>query len=168
MKTFEDFEITNDKQKVAVQKIKDNINKWLFFSGACGTGKDLLSDIILSIKTQEKKVCYKINAFRLLLKFKCEFLQSLEHLEKIMLSDVFVINEIEKFWKTSSENEKQILFEIIDECYQHDVQLIIISNLTWGELKDEGIVTPAISDRFAEKGEVINFDWDSYRRKEIE
>ena len=164
-KTLDNYKIYDDKQKLAIDRVKANVDKWLFFTGSSGTGKDYIADCILRYKKARKRKVFKINAIRLLLEFQTDFLNAVNFLDFLKEQNLIIINEIEKYWSTASGKEKEILFEIIDNIYTSDRQLIIISNLTWNELRDNGILTSAISDRFAEKGEMIEFNWESYRRK---
>ena len=164
-KTLDNYKIYDDKQKLAIDRVKSNIDKWLFFTGTSGTGKDYIADCILRYRQAQHRNVFKVNAIRLLLQFQNKFLESIDFLDWLKTQDLIIINEIEKYWSTASGKEKEILFEIIDNIYTSDRQLIIISNLTWNELRDNGILTSAISDRFAEKGEMVEFNWESYRRK---
>lgn len=165
MEHINEYKIYDDRQNIMIEQVKSNLDNWLCLYGKSGTGKNAISDLIATQKRNEKKSVINISAFKLLLRFKSDYLNSYNYLEEIGHSDLVIINEIEKFWKGTAEQEKNILFEIINDLYENGGQLIIISNLTWKELQEEGIVTPAIADRFAEKGTKIEFNWDSYRQR---
>jgi len=73
-KTLDNYKIYDDKQKLAIDRVKANVDKWLFFTGSSGTGKDYIADCILRYKKARKRKVFKINAIRLLLEFQTDFL----------------------------------------------------------------------------------------------
>ena len=165
MKHINEYEIYDERQKKAIELVKTNMDNWLCLYGKSGTGKDAISDLIALQKRRQGKKIFKTSAFMLLQNFKCYFLESVTMIEEIVANDLVIINEIEKIWKGSAGNEKELIFEIINRLYDGGKQLIIISNLTWVELQKEGIITNAVADRFAEKGIGIEFNWESYRQR---
>jgi DNA replication protein DnaC len=75
--------------------------------------------------------------------------------------DLLVLDEVGV--QFGSEAEKIILFEIINQRYQHVKPTILISNLTLKELSE--YIGERVVDRMYEGGgAVLSFDWDSYRR----
>lgn len=63
-----------------------------------------------------------------------------------------------------SETEKMILFDVLNERYEHRRPTILISNLTLPEVK--AYLGERVFDRLREDGgEVVTFDWPSHRGK---
>jgi len=170
MKNISEFEIYDPKQEIAIKTIKDNVGKWFVFCGSPGTGKTEIAKLVAKdmMSKGAKKAMY-VRAFNLFLEIKTNFLNALEIISEYGSQDVLIIDEIEKFWKSKDgENERNVLFEIIQRLYEEDKCLILISNYKWAELQREGIMTDYIVDRFFEKGKYVLFDWESYRKRKKE
>ncbi|OOG61427.1 hypothetical protein B0E46_15730 [Rhodanobacter sp. B04] len=73
--------------------------------------------------------------------------------------DLLIIDEIGV--QNGSDHELTLLFEIINERYQHLRSMILISNLDAAEL--EKFLGQRVADRFREVGPVLSFNWTSYR-----
>lgn len=76
--------------------------------------------------------------------------------------DLLILDEIGV--QVGSEHEKMVLFEIINERYQHCRSTILISNLNRDELTD--YLGDRVMDRFREAGGVVAFDWPSHRGRQ--
>lgn len=63
--------------------------------------------------------------------------------------------------QNGSENERNILFEIIDGRYQRINPTIILSNLSLKDVSD--FISQRSVDRITQGGGVIPFDWESHR-----
>lgn len=82
-----------------------------------------------------------------------------EALSELMQPDLLILDEVGA--QLGSEHEKMLMFEIINERYQHCRSTILISNLTGDELTD--FLGDRVMDRFRENGAVVAFDWASHR-----
>ena len=76
--------------------------------------------------------------------------------------DLLVIDEVGV--QAGSENEQQILFNVINSRNEQMRPMILISNLTVDGIKK--LLGERSHDRIAENGRAVIFDWDSYRRKQ--
>lgn len=79
--------------------------------------------------------------------------------ERFSTCDLLVLDEVGV--KLASENDRALLFEIIDERYQSVLPTILISNLTVGEIANQ--TDERLVDRLIENGQVLLFDWSSHR-----
>jgi DNA replication protein DnaC len=138
----------------------------LIMCGQAGTGKTHLAAGIIN----------KINAKRFTSAFmsvlsatrhvkatysKDNRLTEAEAISHFIGPDLLVLDEVGV--QFGSEAEKIILFEIINQRYQHVKPTILISNLTLKELSE--YIGERVVDRMYEGGgAVLSFDWDSYRR----
>ena len=82
-------------------------------------------------------------------------------LKDMLRPDLLILDEIGA--QLGSEHEKMLMFEIINERYQHCRSTILISNLTGEELTT--FLGDRVMDRFRESGAVVAFDWASHRGK---
>lgn len=165
LQEIENYIIATDKQKIAIEKITENViygSKWLFIYGGPGTGKGHICTAIYKERLRSFKSAIYINAFDMFRELKLNYLKP-EVLEKYYTTNTLIIDEIEKFAGTTKNDEKDYLFAIINRRYENYLQTIIISNATYGDV--ERLLTAPILDRFSEMGGTINFDWPSHRSK---
>ena len=73
--------------------------------------------------------------------------------------DLLILDEVGV--QVGSEHEKLLMFEVLNERYQHMLPTILISNLPPDEL--EGFLGQRVMDRYRECGSVIAFNWASHR-----
>lgn len=74
--------------------------------------------------------------------------------------DLLIIDEIGV--QSGTENERNLIFNIIDERYQDRLPTIAISNLTEKELAP--LISERSIDRLKEGSGTLVFNWDSYRK----
>lgn len=79
--------------------------------------------------------------------------------ERFACCDLLVLDEVGV--KLASDNDRSLLFEIIDERYQQVRPTILISNLTLSEIAQQ--TDERLVDRLLENGQVLLFDWPSHR-----
>ena len=77
--------------------------------------------------------------------------------------DLLIIDEVGKTF--GSDGERVHLFEVIDHRYRDMKPTIILSNEEVGGV--EKYMGPAAFDRLCQDGELLIFDWQSYRRGRI-
>ena len=61
-----------------------------------------------------------------------------------------------------SESERIIINEIINDRYEMDRQTVLIGNVSFAEA--EKILGSRVIDRVKDNGEILFFEWDSFRR----
>ena len=82
-----------------------------------------------------------------------EIMHKLHNFSLLIIDEVGVQN--------GTENERNILFEIIDGRYQEMKPTIIISNLGKDEISN--LISQRSVDRITQGGAVIPFTWESHR-----
>lgn len=178
-KTFESYEIKNNSQKIVVEKAKEFLkspeNTGLIFIGKCGTGKTHLAMAIRNEfhKEHYESVYYDRPIPTVIFKSMFHIMQSIKETwnnkrieEKTVLRDYYttkllIIEEVGVQFNT--DTEKVYLDDIINVRYENIKPTIMISNLNLENLT--AYVGDRIIDRFREGGDLLVFDWDSYRKE---
>jgi DNA replication protein DnaC len=138
----------------------------LIMCGQAGTGKThLASGIINKIKSQRFTTAFMsvLGATRHVKSTysKDNPLTESEAINHFIGPDLLILDEVGV--QFGSEAEKIILFEIINQRYQHVKPTILISNLTLSELS--AYIGERVVDRMYEGGgAILSFDWESHRR----
>ena len=157
-KTLSDFIIKNDEQREIIEKVKQYIkdvnegkDRTLWLCGATGTGKTLLGSCIcretkgVYCKTYDIKDDLLENHFSRKSVFK-----------KYTNYRSLVIDEVGRV-----EQEKDFMFQLLNERYENEVSTVLITNLSKGELK-ERLGLP-LYDRFVSNCISLTFKGDSHR-----
>ena len=157
-KTLNDFIATTDEQKEILEKVKqyikdvnDGKDRTLWLCGATGTGKTLLGSCIcretggVYCKTYDIKDDLLENHFNRKSVFK-----------KYTNYRSLVIDEVGRV-----EQEKDFMFQLLNERYENEVSTVLITNLSKGELK-ERLGLP-LYDRFVSNCVSLTFKGDSHR-----
>ena len=174
--TFDNFIATTPKQKASLKACKTFAEKFttlskqkggLIMVGNVGTGKTHLA-IAIGQALLAKDLTVKYLTIGRLIRAVRDTWGSKEQSEEDIyynLSrnyELLIIDEIGV--QNCSENEKSILFEVINARYEEQKPTILISNLDVTEI--EHVVGQRVFDRISEGGgNRIVFDWDSYRMK---
>lgn len=172
---------SNDKQKRIIQQIKNYCDNGLknganlVLSGNIGTGKTHLSlavakekimqqteisglDFIISESAKYTTISEIIMSVRQAMSYGGDK----REINTYYKTELLIIDEIGR--QSGSENEKNILFEVLNKRYNNVLPTILISNKSGAEI--EGYLGSALVDRMIETGSIfINLDWDSYRQK---
>ena len=172
--TFETYVINNELQKEAIDRIKKYTGYKgcnLILSGSLGTGKTHLamSVIINNIWNLIDSVGYELYAkyttiseIIMIVRQAMSYGGDKESLEKLYSVKWLIIDEIGR--QSGSDNEKNILFEILNKRYNNVLPTILISNKSGEEI--ENYLGSAIVDRMIEtKSVFVNMTWESYRGK---
>ena len=157
-KTLNDFIADTDEKKEILEKVKqyikdvnDGKDRTLWLCGATGTGKTLLGSCIcretggVYCKTYDIKDDLLENHFTRKSVFK-----------KYTNYRSLVIDEVGRV-----EQEKDFMFQLLNERYENEVSTVLITNLSKGELK-ERLGLP-LYDRFVSNCVSLTFKGDSHR-----
>ncbi len=157
-KTLNDFIADTDEKKEILEKVKqyikdvnDGKDRTLWLCGATGTGKTLLGSCIcretggVYCKTYDIKDDLLENHFNRKSVFK-----------KYTNYRSLVIDEVGRV-----EQEKDFMFQLLNERYENEVSTVLITNLSKGELK-ERLGLP-LYDRFVSNCVSLTFKGDSHR-----
>lgn len=173
-KSLENYVAENKESKLALaicKRYANNFNSRLQAGGGIvmcgkpGTGKTHLAVAILRKTQSENYTGVFISVMKALRRVKETYSKNSEKTENEVIGefnqpDLLILDEVGV--QFGSETEKMILFEIINERYQHMKPTILISNLALEELN--GFIGERVIDRMREGGgAIIPFDWESYR-----
>lgn len=138
----------------------------LVMTGSCGTGKNHLAISIVKQIIQEHFAQVRItDVMRIVRSVKATWRSSAESTEEEVLDfyaslDLLIIDEVGVQFGTPAE--MTILQEIINARYENVLPTILISNLTFDQLK--GFIGERIVDRVTDGGRNrLTFNWPSYR-----
>lgn len=137
----------------------------LILCGKPGTGKTHLASIACKhIASEHRAQPLYTTTTRMLRHIRGSYSKTAEYSEEEAVSrfaycDLLVLDEVGV--KLASDNDRSLLFEIIDERYQQLRPTILISNLTVGEIAQQ--TDERLVDRLIENGQVLLFDWPSHR-----
>ena len=174
-KDFAGYIADSEKSKRALnacQRYADNFETRLeagggmVFCGEAGTGKTHLASAIINRIINDRYVSVFMSALGATRHVKATYAKDsykseAEAIKDFLRPDLLVIDEVGVQFGTDAE--KIILFEIINQRYQHVKPTILISNLTLIELSE--YIGERVVDRMYEGGgAILSFDWDSHRR----
>ena len=175
-RTLETYIATTKEQQYALSFAKDfaasfageKTGQGAIFCGERGTGKTHIAiGVSSAIMRQYSRSAIFITVQRLIRSVRDTWSRESEKTESEVIRfftepDLLVLDEVGV--QSGSENEKQILFDLLNERYQQRKSTIVLTNLTANECV--AFLGERIVDRFREDGGVvIPFTWDSYRGK---
>ena len=137
----------------------------LILSGGVGAGKTLLASAIID-KACSRLDCRIIEFMTMVKKIRDTYSNNQGKTERELIKqyssyDLLVIDEIGV--QKNSEDEKILIFEILDARYKEMLPTVLISNMDMKGI--ESAVGSRIIDRLRESGgKLITFDWESKRR----
>jgi DNA replication protein DnaC len=170
--TIESFMATSDGQKRALKICNNYVEKFdtsikksgggLIFTGNVGTGKTHLAIAVgRKLAAQGKGVMY-VNLAELIRSVRATWKgQGSEAaiLAELIGTGLLIIDEAGV--QNGTDNERNILFEIIDGRYQDVKPTVVISNLNVEEVG--AFISERSIDRITHGGAVVPFDWVSQR-----
>lgn len=139
----------------------------LIFVGAPGTGKTHLAAAIANQVMRSLRTVIFTTALKAIRDVKNTYSRDSQKteqdvIESYALPDLLILDEIGV--QRGTDTEQMILFEIINERYENFRPTILMSNLTLSEIK--AYLGERNIDRMREGGgDLVAFDWDSYRTK---
>ena len=168
-KTINDYVPENDEQKNILDTVKhfiENVNngecRTLWLCGATGTGKTLLGSAICRETKGNFCRSYNIkNDIESTHFFKASETKNM-CIERYANYRLLVIDEIGR----GGSDEKELLWQILNERYENELSTVLITNMSKGELKE--FLGEPVYDRFVVNCTSLTFTGESYRKKERE
>lgn len=138
------------------------------FIGMPGTGKTHLAcGIGLRVMQRDNRTVLFTTVMRAIRRIKATWSKrtgesETEAVEALVSPDLLILDEVGI--QFGSETEKLMLFDVLNERYEKRRPVLLLSNLTIEEVSS--YLGERIFDRLREDGgEVVVFDWESYRGK---
>ncbi len=173
-RNLSNFKVANDGQAKALSAATRYANEWdsnlqdgrcLIMVGMPGTGKTHLA-IGIALEVMEKgdtaMFCRAHEAISAVTETYSRDSKKTERqaLDEFRKPDLLIIDEVGR--QRGTDNERMMLFEIINRRYDDEKPTLLISNLNLEKLR--GYIDAATEDRLRESGgRVITFDWASMR-----
>ena len=137
----------------------------LIMVGRPGTGKNHLAAAICTEVMYKGHATIHTTVMKMIRRIKATWSRDSDMTEQRAIKsfcepDLLIIDEVGV--QFGSETEKLLLTEIINERYENIRPTIMLSNLPAKQLED--VLGERVVDRFRHGGEVLVFDWDSYRK----
>lgn len=169
-KSLEDYVAETDEQKNIlsvvrhfIDEVNDNKCRTLWFCGNTGTGKTLLGSAIcretMGTFTRSYNIKNDIESTRY---FKATETKN-GCIKRYADYRVLVIDEI---GRGGGAEEREYLWQILNERYENELSTVLITNMSKGELKE--YLGEPVYDRFVTNCISLTFTGESHRRNERE
>jgi DNA replication protein DnaC len=172
---FTTYKATNAGQKAALKACRnyaDNFNELskagggLLLVGGLGTGKTHLAISIGKTLVKNKIPAMYVNLAKVIKAIRASWndrdIDESELYWKLTKPKLLIIDEVGV--QAGTENERNIIFEIINARYEYQHPTILISNLPENEITH--LIGERVIDRVKEgRAGTIVFDWPSYRQR---
>ena len=169
-KTLENYKAETDGQKKAISLAKwfienhKNVSGMIFI-GKTGTGKNHLACGIIHKIIEQGGTALITTAMKIIRTIKDSWTdreaKEGEIIDLYTQPGLLVIDEIGV--QFGSDTEKLYISEIINDRYEAMRPTLLLGNIKLDELTEQLGDRPV--DRFREGGKIVQFDWDSYRKK---
>lgn len=170
--TFDTYIADTKEKKNALDVCRDFIaresevfekGECLFLIGKPGTGKNHLA---VSIVRETRSNARIVKASEMIRRIRESYRHESRDTEQELIEEfasipLLVINEVGVQFGTDAE--KNLLFEVLDIRYENMLPTVFISNLSIQGIRD--FVGGRVIDRMLENGQVVEFMWESYRKK---
>ena len=169
-KSLKDYVAETDEQKNIlttvnhfIEEVNEDKCRTLWLCGATGTGKTLLGSAIcretMGTFTRSYNIKNDIESTRY---FKATETKN-GCINRYANYHLLVIDEI---GRAGGLEERDYLWQILNERYENELSTVLISNMSKGELKE--FLGEPVYDRFVVNCTSLTFTGESYRRKERE
>ena len=135
--------------------------------GNPGTGKNMLAALVCKTIYEQRFLSLHTTVAKLIRRVRATWRPGAEETERqafaaFVKPSLLVVDEVGV--QSGTDNEINILTEVINDRYEAVLPTMIISNLTFDKL--ESLLGPRIIDRLYDGGGfLLQFDWASYRRR---
>ena len=168
-KSLKDFVVETEEQKVIlntvssfIEKVNAKLCRTLWLCGNTGTGKTLLGVCIcretMGTFARSYNIKDDIDATRT---YKATETKR-QVIERYSNYRVLVIDEIGR----GGNDEREYLWQILNERYENELSTVLITNMSKGELKE--FLGEPVYDRFVTNCTSLTFEGESYRKRERE
>lgn len=166
------YKAETDAQKSSLSAVREVLDsamakkmRNLIMIGSVGTGKTHLGQSLVVEMTKAWKDARYTTLSRMIRYVRGSWGRDSEYSEhdayaKLTSPDLLVIDEVGV--QAGTDNERNILFEVINERYEEKKSTVIICNLTKDELS--GALGDRTIDRLRENGRMIGMTWESARK----
>lgn len=173
-KTFDSYIADTKEKQYALEsmryfadKVLEGVCKNMILCGSVGTGKThLCQATIRYLLEHNRELPVKMTTItRLIRYYRSSWQKENDYTEQDVINelsqlDLLIIDEMGV--QNGTDNELNIIFEIINNRYENKLPTVIISNLEKGELVE--LLGTRIIDRLKEDGcRVLGMKWDSHR-----
>ncbi|MGL5281058.1 MAG: ATP-binding protein [Plesiomonas shigelloides] len=137
----------------------------LIITGKVGTGKTMIATCMINALYKSKRVLI-VKLADMLRYIKGSYQPGAEYTEfqaidKFSSYDLLILDEVGASRET--DNDKLLIFDVIDGRYQNMLPTVIISNLNIDGIKD--VLGDRVVDRLRDGGgKMIGCNWDSHRK----
>lgn len=174
--TLEAYETPDDKRR-AVKAWAENFlaelaanrrsGKSAILLGRPGTGKTHIACALALAAAELGYVSRYATVMRAIRRVKDSWRDESPETEREVIQDyggcdLLVLDEVGI--QTGSQFESNILFDLLNQRYEHRLSTVLVSNLSLAEVRT--VLGERILDRLREDGGTLQaFDWESHRRK---
>lgn len=178
-RSLENFIATTAQQRKALSFAQDYASSFdkvlrtgrsALFIGKPGTGKThLAAGIGLEVMRNQNRTVLFTTVMRAIRRVKDTWVKGCGESESqaiatLVMPDLLILDEVGV--QFGSDFERNILFDVLNERYEKRRPTILMSNLEQGEVT--GYLGERVIDRMREDGgDLIPFDWESYRGKAV-
>jgi len=166
---FNDYKVTDESKKAfdickrfaESESVKENGSN-LVLCGGYGTGKTMLSVCILrEFYNREVSIDYTtISELIMKARHSMSYGGSVSGMNSYYTSGCIVVDEIGR--QSGSDNELNIIFEILNRRYNNVLPTVLVSNKSSSDIK--AFLGDALIDRMKEVNTVfLDMNWKSYR-----
>lgn len=173
-KTFDNYVADTKEKRFALEsmryfadKIIDGVCKNMILCGSVGTGKTHLCQATIRylLECDKDAPIRMMTIAKMIRYYRSSWQKDTEYTEQEVINELSNLNLLiidEVGIQGGTENEMNIMFEIINNRYENKLATVIVSNLEKSELVE--LLGTRIIDRLKEDGcRVLGMSWESHR-----